>query len=137
MNVSSRCEYGCRAVLELAGRWELESPMTAETIAERRAMPEKFLVHILLQLKRAGLVRSVRGARGGYLLARAPEEISLLDIVRAIDGPVLKPLPARDSGSEGMASAWGHVARELEKVLNSVTVRSILDAAQNPDMFYI
>jgi len=137
MNVSSRCEYACRAVLELAGHGEQEGPMTAEVIAERRGIPEKFLVHILLQLKRAGLVRSMRGARGGYLLGRAPDDITLLDIVRAIDGPVLAPLPAREAASAGMAAAWAHVAREMEKVLHSVTVRSILDAAQNPNMFYI
>ena len=85
VNISSRCEYGCRAVVELAQQAAAAQPVTVEHIAERRHIPEKFLIHILLQLKRAGIVRSIRGARGGYLLARAPEDISLLDIVRAVD----------------------------------------------------
>ena len=56
MNISSRCEYGYRAVLELAAHTQSDEPVIIETIAERRGIPEKFLVHILLQLKRAGIV---------------------------------------------------------------------------------
>ena len=97
MNISSRCEYACRAIVELALHEPAAQPYTVERIAESRHVPEKFLVHILLQLKRAGIVRSVRGARGGYLLARTPDDITLLDIVRAVDGPVLDPLPVKDA----------------------------------------
>jgi len=95
MNISSRCEYGYRAVLELAQHRDREEPLIIESIAARRGIPEKFLVHILLQLKRAGIVRSVRGAHGGYLLAKPPEAISFLDIVEAIDGPIFGALPAK------------------------------------------
>ena len=137
MNISSRCEYGCRAVLELAGREQSPTPLTAEAIAERRHIPEKFLVHILLQLKRAGIVRSVRGAHGGYLLARPPEDITLLDIVQAIDGPIFEPLPVRDSGSRGMAPTWREAAKGIEKVLEAATVRSIVDLAAKSSMYYI
>ena len=112
-------------------------PLTAEAIAGRRHIPEKFLVHILLQLKRAGIVRSVRGAHGGYLLAHAPEEISLLDIVRAIDGPIFDPLPVRDSGSRDMAPAWRQVAKGIEQVLEATTVRNIVDLAAKSSMYYI
>ena len=137
MNISSRCEYGCRAIVELAQGAAAEEPVTVERIAARRHIPEKFLIHILLQLKRAGVVRSVRGARGGYLLARAPEEISLLDIVRAIDGPILSPLPVKDSGSADMAPAWREITRGIESVLQSTTVRNILDRASKSSMYYI
>src|SRR5690606_1023379 len=98
MNISSRCEYACRAIVELARHEHTEEPLTAVFIAERRQIPEKYLVHILLQLKRAGFVRSVRGAQGGYLLAQSADEITLLDIIQAIDGPILDPLPVDDAG---------------------------------------
>jgi len=137
VNISSRCEYGCLAVVELAGHEPATEPMTAEAIAGRRRIPEKFLVHILLQLKRAGIVRSVRGAKGGYVLNRAPEEITLLDVVRAIDGPVLEPLPVRDVGGEDIEVVWRDVAGEIESVLKRVTIRGILDRARRASMFYI
>ena len=137
MNISSRCEYACRAVVELAHHAQSTQPVTVERIAERRRIPEKFLVHILIELKRARIVRSVRGPRGGYLLARAPEDITLLDIVRAVDGPVLDPLPLRDSGSSDMAPAWREVAQGIEKLLAATTVRTILDRASKSTMYYI
>ena len=123
--------------MELASHEPSPQPLTAEAIAGQRRIPEKFLVHILLQLKRAGIVRSVRGARGGYTLNRPPEEITLLDVVRAVDGPVLQPLPVRDSGSEDISVAWRGVAGEIETVLQGVTVRDILDRARKASMFYI
>jgi Rrf2 family protein len=137
MNISSRCEYACRAVVELASQGRTSEPLTVDRIAERRHIPEKFLIHILLQLKRAGIVRSVRGAHGGYLLAKTPEEVSLLDIVRAVDGPVMDPLPVRDSGSSDMAPAWRDVIVGIEQVLQSMTVRHILDRADKSSMYYI
>ena len=137
VNISSRCEYACRAVLELARHASTKQPRTVEQIAAQRHVPEKFLVHILIQLKRAGIVRSVRGARGGYHLARAPEEISLLDIVRAIDGPVLTPLPVKDARSADMAPAWKEVALGIERILESLTVCDMLDRADKSSMYYI
>jgi Rrf2 family cysteine metabolism transcriptional repressor len=137
VNISSRCEYACRAVVELASHEPSPQPLTAEAVAGKRHIPEKFLVHILLQLKRAGIVRSVRGARGGYTLNRPPEEISLLDVVRAVDGPVLQPLPLRDPWSQDISVAWRDVAGEIETVLERVTVKDILDRARKESMFYI
>lgn len=137
MNISSRCEYACRAAIELARNESTGDPLTATTIAERRSIPEHYLVHILLQLKRAGLVRSVRGSRGGYLLAKPPEQIALRDIVIAIDGPVLESLPVDGAGSEELTTAWKEVAKDVEEVLSGVTLRSLLEQAQKADMYYI
>jgi Rrf2 family protein len=111
--------------------------LTVETIADRRHVPEKFLVHVLLQLKRADLVRSMRGAKGGYLLARPPEEVSLLDIIRAVDGPVLYPLPVQEPGSEDLTPAWREVVKGIEGVLQATTVQDILDRAARSSMYYI
>ena len=74
MNISSRCDYACRAIVELAQNAPKETPLTATTIAENRNIPEKYLVHIMLQLKKAGLLTSVRGAQGGYKLAKKSSE---------------------------------------------------------------
>jgi Rrf2 family protein len=137
MNISSRCEYGCRAAIELAHHQESQDTVTSVTIAERRHIPEKYLVHILLQLKRAGIVRSVRGAQGGYMLSRPAEDITLLDIVEAIDGPVLDPLPVNDNQSDEMKPAWREVARGIEEVLRGTTVRQLVDSAGSADMYHI
>ncbi|HNR31484.1 MAG TPA: Rrf2 family transcriptional regulator [Candidatus Hydrogenedentes bacterium] len=137
MNISSRCEYACRAVIELAVHQEAQETITSVTIAEKRHIPEKYLVHILLQLKRAGIVRSVRGAQGGYMLSRPAEDISLLDIVQAIDGPVLDPLPVDDDQSDELRPTWRKVARGIEESLAAITVREIADAAGATEMYFI
>lgn len=136
MNISSRCEYACRAIVELAVRENTGSPVTAVQIAEQRGIPEKYLVHILLQLKRAGIVKSIRGSQGGYLLGRSPDDISLLDIVRAIDGAVLDPLPVNDAHSRDLGPAWKQVAKGIEAILEQVTVRDLATRAQS-SMYYI
>lgn len=137
MNISSRCEYACRALLELSLRENAEDPITAVEIAERRHVPEKYLVHILLQLKRAGLVRSVRGAQGGYQLVKAPDDVTLLDIIQAIDGPILDPLPVDDVAGKQMNGTWRKVARGIEQVMRGITIRQILEQSDESPMYYI
>src|SRR5262245_41634080 len=85
MRVSAKAEYACVAMLELAANHAVEEPVRVKNIADAHDIPQRFLVQILLQLKGAGLVESTRGAAGGYQLARRPEEISLADVVNAID----------------------------------------------------
>lgn len=137
MNISARCEYACRAMVELARFEQTDEPVTAQAIAERQGIPEKYLVHILLQLKRAGLVRSIRGAQGGYLLGRSSEAITLRDVLQAIDGPVLDPLPVEDSGGSDLKPSWREVAARIEDVLGQITIRGILDRAEKAGMYYI
>ena len=137
MNLSSRCDYAVRAVVELGRRAGAEAPCTATSIAEVQNIPEKYLVHILLQLKRAGIVRSVRGAQGGYFLERPAAAISLLDVVTAVEGPVLDPLPGSDSATDEVVTAWRKVATGLSDTLESVSIQSILDEAAKPDMYFI
>ena len=137
MNISARCEYACRAVIELAAHEHKNEPRTATAIAEARNIPEKYLVHILGQLKRANVVRSVRGAQGGYLLAREAGAITLRDVVSAVDGPVLDPLPVNDNPDEALAATWGAVAIGIEAVLEGITIRSILDGSKPAEMYYI
>jgi Rrf2 family protein len=137
MNISSRCEYACRAVYELARGYRSGEPTTATHIAEQRGIPEKYLVHILLQLKRSGIVRSVRGAQGGYLLDRQPGEITLRDVVIAVDGPVFEPLSGGGDELPELTFAWKEVADGIEEVLAKTTFQSLLDRASPSGMYYI
>ncbi|MFW6333779.1 MAG: RrF2 family transcriptional regulator [Desulfosalsimonas sp.] len=88
MNVSRKCQYALRAVFELARR-EGQGPSRIADVAEAQAIPARFLEVILGQLKQGGFVASRRGAEGGYLLAREPSAISMGDIIRFVDGPLV------------------------------------------------
>src|SRR3954468_15077541 len=87
MLFSAKAEYACVAMLELASRHSDPKPARLADIADKHGIPARFLVQILLDLKRAGLVASTRGAAGGYALARAPEEITLFDVLKVGDPP--------------------------------------------------
>ena len=87
MRLSARADYALRAAIELAAAGG--GHVTADQLARTQVIPGKFLEAILTQLRRAGLVRSQRGPDGGFWLARPAEDISLADIIRAIDGPLL------------------------------------------------
>ena len=86
MRLSAKTEYAALAALALARRWNRDEPLSIRAISTTEQVPERFLVHILLQLKAAGLVTSIRGAGGGYHLSRPPREITLDDIHAAIEG---------------------------------------------------
>lgn len=86
MNLSAKTEYACIAVLDLALRHEQGEPVRIRSIADNHGIPSRFLVQILLQLKGAGLVLSTRGAAGGYRLARPPKDITLEEVMNAIEG---------------------------------------------------
>ena len=88
MKVSTRGDYASRALLSLALHAEASGPTSVRDIAERTGLPQPYLEQILLALKGAGLVRSKRGVGGGYVLARDPSEITLGQIVSAVDGPI-------------------------------------------------
>jgi len=124
-------------MLELAVRYRAGELVNSTLIAERRAIPEKYLVHILLQLKRTGLVQSVRGAQGGYQLASPPEKITLLDIVTAIDGAVEEQMPLGDDASAELRPAWTRVAQELKQSMQNITLLEIADSAGKTEMYYI
>ena len=87
MRISAKADYAVRAALELAASPDGE-PVKGEQLSEAQEIPLQFLEHILLELKHARLVRARRGARGGYWLARPAEEITLADVIRAVEGPL-------------------------------------------------
>ncbi len=87
MKISTKARYGLRALVDLALH-QSEGPVGLKEIAEREGVSEKYLEHLFRQLKAANLVRSTRGASGGYELARSPEKINLLEVVEALEGGV-------------------------------------------------
>ena len=97
MRLSAQAQYACVAMVDLACSHGNPSPVHLKDIADKHGISQRFLVQILLQLKGAGLVDSTRGATGGYLLAKAPSQISLADIVHTIDQPP-PPAPSALSG---------------------------------------
>ncbi|MEY3744592.1 MAG: hypothetical protein RLZ48_270, partial [Actinomycetota bacterium] len=88
MRVSTRGDYACRALLSLTLHSSESGPTSVRDIAERTGLPQPYLEQILLALKGAGLVRSKRGVGGGYVLAKAPADIKVSDIISAVDGPI-------------------------------------------------
>jgi Rrf2 family protein len=88
VRISTRGDYACRALLSLALHADETGPTSVRDIAERTGLPQPYLEQILLALKGAGLVRSKRGVGGGYVLARAPADIRLSEIISAVDGPI-------------------------------------------------
>jgi Rrf2 family protein len=129
MRVSAKADYALRAVIELAGADD--RPVKGERIAQAQEIPLKFLENILGDLRHAGLVRSQRGAEGGYWLARDPDAISVADVVRAVDGPIanvrgMGPEAVEYVGSaEPLRDVWIAVRANLRAVLEHVTVGNI------------
>src|SRR4051812_30203910 len=87
MRISAKADYAVRAALELAAARDGD-PVKGEKLAEAQDIPLQFLEHILLELKHAGIVQARRGARGGYWLAQPPEDVSVADVIRAVEGPL-------------------------------------------------
>jgi Rrf2 family transcriptional regulator, cysteine metabolism repressor len=132
MRISAKAEYACFAMLELACHHRDPQPIRVKTIADAHGISERFLVQILLQLKGAGLVTSVRGASGGYLLARPPEEISLADVITPIDAPPPPPAPA---GPESAAvrvvrAVWNEINAEERRMLAQITLAELVRRLQ-------
>jgi Rrf2 family protein len=131
MRISAKADYAVRAAVELASAGD--QPVKGERLAEAQGIPLQFLEHILLELKHARLVRARRGARGGYWLARDPDEITLADVFRAVEGPLAnvqdeapeaKSYPGR---AEPLRDVWIAVRASLRRVLEQVTIADLRD----------
>ena len=129
MRVSAKADYAIRAMIELAAAGD--GPVKAERIAQAQEIPLKFLENIMADLRQGGLVRSQRGAEGGYWLARPADEISLADVIRAVEGPLAN---VRGRGAEELVYAgtagplrevWVAVRASLRSVLETVTLADV------------
>ncbi|MBI3668556.1 MAG: Rrf2 family transcriptional regulator [Acidobacteria bacterium] len=129
MRISAKGEYAAKAVLYLS----LQYPdvVTIHEIARRHRIPLKYLEHILLALKKAGLLESRRGVRGGYTLARSPEKISIGEVLRVVDGKfsqsscievdLQRPYTCPESDSCGLKQVWQDVQGAVERILFETT----------------
>ena len=136
MRVSAKVDYALRACAELAAAGD--GPLKGDRIAQAQQIPLKFLENILLDLKHAGLVQSQRGAEGGYWLSLSPEEVSLAEVIRAVEGPIanvrgLRPEQVEYAGTAApLRDVWIAVRANLRGVLEVVTLAD-LAAGRLPD----
>ncbi|GIX01365.1 MAG: Rrf2 family transcriptional regulator [Thermogutta sp.] len=145
MKISAKTEYACVAMLELASRYESGGPVQVRKIAERHAVPSRFLVQIMLQLKAAGLVASTRGAAGGYRLAVPPKEITLGQVMDIVEGNKQPDVNFAVSSSpdspavKALVQAWQDIQRKERDMLYSITFADLLERARQYDtqMYYI
>ena len=146
MRVSAKVDYALRACAELAAAGD--GPVKGDRLAQAQQIPLKFLENILLDLKHAGLVQSQRGAEGGYWLSLSPEEISLAEVIRAVEGPIanvrgLRPEQVEYAGTAApLRDVWIAVRANLRAVLEHVTIADLAtgelpaaveELAANPD----
>jgi Rrf2 family protein len=131
VRVSAKTDYAIRAALELAAAPD-DKPVKGERIATAQAIPLRFLENILMQLRHAGLVDSRRGADGGYRLARPAADVTLADVIRAIDGPLAGVSGTRpeslafEGTAEPMRDVWIAVRAALRGVLEQVTLADVV-----------
>jgi Rrf2 family protein len=129
VHISAKADYAVRAAVQLAA--SPDRPVKGEAIAQAQAIPAKFLESILGSLREAGIVRSQRGTEGGYWLARPPADVSLAEVIRAVDGPLAWVRGVRpedvdyDGAARSLQEVWIAVRASLREVLESVSVADV------------
>ena len=129
MRISAKADYAVRATVEMAAAGD--EPVKGEKLAEAQDIPLQFLEHILLELKHAGIVRARRGAKGGYWLAKPADEVTVADIVRAVEGPIANvqsnpPESIEYTGNaQHLQEVWIAVRANLRAVLEEVTLANL------------
>jgi Rrf2 family protein len=129
VHISAKVDYAVRAAVQLASSSEF--PVTSESIAQAQHIPSKFLEAILSELRHAGLVKSRRGAHGGYWLSRPASEITVADVIRAVEGPMALVRGERpehvayDGPAEPLREVWVAVRAALRGVLSNVTLAEV------------
>jgi Rrf2 family protein len=130
VRISAKADYAVRAALELAAAPD-GAPVKGERIAAAQGIPLQFLEHILLELKRASLIEARRGARGGYWLAKDPQEVTVADVIRAVEGPLANihehaPEELHYAGAaERVRDVWVAVRAALRSVLENVALADL------------
>ncbi|GAA1361390.1 RrF2 family transcriptional regulator [Streptomyces beijiangensis] len=132
MHISAKADYATRALLELA--CEPSRPLTCEAIASSQQIPFRFLKSVVGELRKAGLVRSQRGCEGGYWLGRPADEVTLLDVARAVDGELITLRGETPAGlnypgpASGLPGVWRQVEAEVAAVLGGMTLAALMPA---------
>jgi Rrf2 family cysteine metabolism transcriptional repressor len=135
VKLSTRTRYGTRALLDLA-RHRGGKPVRLKDIAERQNISLHYLEHIITPLVGAGIVRSIRGARGGIQISKRPEQVKLSEVVALLEGTmapvdcVIDPESCRRSDSCATRDVWSEVKNAIDKALNSVTLQDLIEREQ-------
>lgn len=131
MKITTRSRYGTRLMVELARRWG-GPPVQLGEIAKQGDLPPKYLEQLIIPLKRGGLIQSTRGASGGYSLTREPENITIWDIVKVLEGTegvapcVTDPMACHKNQKCPTRDVWTKVARAIEEQLTSIALSDLL-----------
>jgi Rrf2 family cysteine metabolism transcriptional repressor len=127
MKFSARSQYAIEALLALADSREGQ-PIQVRTIAREHGIPVRFLEQIMASLKKAGLVRSVRGARGGYLLGEAPGRIRVSRILQAVEGPIREDAPETEpvpAATQVVQALWREAQETVRAVFDAITLEEL------------
>jgi Rrf2 family cysteine metabolism transcriptional repressor len=138
IKLSTKGRYGLRAMVEIAVRQD-EGPVTSHTISQSQDISERYLEQLLIPLKQAGLVKSLRGSQGGYILGRKPEDIIVGEIISVLEGPIAPTECVNDSYPETCKRSdfcvtrkiWSEVKEAINKVLNSYTLEDLVRETRN------
>jgi Rrf2 family protein len=138
MKLSTKGRYGLRAMIDLAANAK-EGPSTIHAIAERQEISERYLEQLLIPLKQSGLVKSVRGSQGGYMLGRAPQDISVGDIIRVLEGPLSpvdcvseqNPDDCKRADTCVTRTIWTKVRDCIADVLDSYSLMDLVNEARH------
>ena len=137
MKISTKGRYSVAALYELALRYG-EGPVSLKSVAQSQGLSENYLEQLMVPLRREGLVKSIRGAQGGYMLARAPEEITIGAIITTVEGPIavvdclLADAEAKEQLCDKACACvtrgiWEKVCNSISGVLNNITLRTLLE----------
>ncbi|WP_026693816.1 cysteine metabolism transcriptional regulator CymR [Peribacillus kribbensis] len=140
MKISTKGRYGLTIMIELA-RKHGEGPTSLKAIAQTHDLSEHYLEQLIAPLRNAGLVKSIRGAYGGYLLGRDPEDITSADIIRVLEGPI-SPVEGIEDEEPAKRELWIRIRDAVKNVLDNTTLKDLADYSEDNGqadsyMFYI
>lgn len=139
MKISTKGRYGLTLMIELARKFG-EGPISLKSVAEAKDLSAHYLEQLAAPLRNAGLIRSIRGAYGGYVLAKEPSEITAGDIIRVLEGPIT-PVEGIEDEEAAQQALWMRVRDVVKDVLDTTTLTHLIDhdnqAPQKEYMFYI
>lgn len=137
MKISTRGRYGIKAMVDLAMNAENEKCVSLKSIAQRQGIPENYLEQLMAVLKKASVVKSIRGAQGGYMLNKNPEDISVGDLIKILEGslalvdclenqPPKKRCGNANCGECVVKDAWGKISDKLAEAAHSISLKDLI-----------
>ncbi|MBB6630556.1 RrF2 family transcriptional regulator [Clostridium algidicarnis] len=131
MKLSTKGRYGVKAMLDLAVNCD-ETPISIKSISERQNISEYYLEQLFSPLRKANIIKSVRGAKGGYILNRKPEEITVADIIEVLEGPIeisdcVEGTHCNNMDCCATRLLWAKVKNSIDSVMQSVTLKDMVD----------